>query len=77
MDNLYVQNEMHFQIYVHLSIICGLFTDNDSSSEYTALNSGMINFKGCGSKQSWPNKRYYPTNFMGGGLRFEPGTSKV
>jgi hypothetical protein len=66
-DNLYVQNEMHFQIYVQLSIICGLFTDNDSSSEYTALNSRMINFKGCGSKQSWPNLRYYPSIFLGRG----------
>jgi hypothetical protein len=26
----------------------------------------MMNWKGCGRKQSWPNLRYYPNIFLEG-----------
>jgi hypothetical protein len=47
--------------WVH-PFICNQFNGVVSNSEYTAQNGWtqwIMNFKGCGRKQSWPNLRYY------------------
>jgi hypothetical protein len=52
------------------SVLCiywYLFKDALSSSDYIALKEeGMINWEGCGRKQSRPNLKYYPSIYLEG-----------
>jgi hypothetical protein len=46
---------------IHIMLYLLQVNDAVSNSGYTVSKDWIMNWKGCGRKQTWPNFRYYPS----------------